>query len=128
MGSLCLLQWILPPQESNQGLLHCRRIPLKLKAKCSTLKILVTSFSKCEVYKNNCFLLSLKSDNSKFSAPFTFSFLICLLDYIDSLDNKKCSRLNIMYKNTDTSCSWFLFFPYLTTTYLNWWTELIYGT
>lgn len=35
------------------------------------------------------FLLSLKSDNSNFSAPFTFSSLICLLDYIDSLNNNK---------------------------------------
>ena len=26
MGSLCLLQWIFPTQEWNQGLLHCRQI------------------------------------------------------------------------------------------------------
>ena len=25
VGSLCLLQWIFLTQESNQGLLHCRR-------------------------------------------------------------------------------------------------------
>ena len=24
VGSLCLLQWNFPTQESNQGLLHCR--------------------------------------------------------------------------------------------------------
>ena len=28
MGSLSLLQWIFPIQESNQGLLHCRQILL----------------------------------------------------------------------------------------------------
>ena len=26
VGSISLLQWIFPTQESNQGLLHCRRI------------------------------------------------------------------------------------------------------
>ena len=30
MGSLSLLQWISPTQESNQGLLHCRRILYQL--------------------------------------------------------------------------------------------------
>ena len=29
-GSLALLQWIFPTQESNQGLLHCRRILYQL--------------------------------------------------------------------------------------------------
>ena len=27
VGSLSLLQWMFPTQESNQGLLHCRQIP-----------------------------------------------------------------------------------------------------
>ena len=31
MGSLCLLQGISPTQELNQGLLHCRHIPLSYK-------------------------------------------------------------------------------------------------
>ena len=30
VGSLCLLQQIFPTQESNQGLLHCRRILYQL--------------------------------------------------------------------------------------------------
>ena len=30
VGSLSLLQWIFPIQESNQGLLHCRRILYQL--------------------------------------------------------------------------------------------------
>ena len=30
MGSLSLLQWIFPTQESNQGLLHCRQILYQL--------------------------------------------------------------------------------------------------
>ena len=30
VGSLCLLQWILPTQESNRGLLHWRRILYQL--------------------------------------------------------------------------------------------------
>ena len=30
VGSLSLLQWIFPTQESNRGLLHCRRIPYQL--------------------------------------------------------------------------------------------------
>ena len=30
MGSLSLLQWIFPTQESNQGLLHCRWILYQL--------------------------------------------------------------------------------------------------
>ena len=30
VGSLSLLQWIFPSQESNRGLLHCRRILYQL--------------------------------------------------------------------------------------------------
>ena len=30
VGSLSLLQWIFPTQESNQGLLHCRQILYQL--------------------------------------------------------------------------------------------------
>ena len=30
VGSLFLLQWVFPTQESNQGLLHCRRILYQL--------------------------------------------------------------------------------------------------
>ena len=33
VGSLSLLRWIFPGQESNQGLLHCRCIPYQLSYK-----------------------------------------------------------------------------------------------
>ena len=35
VGSLSLLQWIFPTQESNQGLLHCTRILYQLSHKGS---------------------------------------------------------------------------------------------
>ena len=40
VGSLSLLQQIFPTQESNRGLLHCRRIflPTELSKKTSILK------------------------------------------------------------------------------------------
>ena len=37
MGSLSLLQWIFPIQESNQGFLHCRRILYQLSYQGSPL-------------------------------------------------------------------------------------------
>ena len=37
VGSLSLLQWIFPTQESNQGLLHCRRILYQLSYQGSPL-------------------------------------------------------------------------------------------
>ena len=36
-GSLSLLQWIFPTQESNQGLLHCRQILYQLSYQGSSL-------------------------------------------------------------------------------------------
>ena len=30
VGSLSVLQWIFPTQESNQDVLHCRQIPYQL--------------------------------------------------------------------------------------------------
>ena len=41
MGSLSLLQWIFPIQESNQGLLHCRQIllPTELPGNSNYLRI-----------------------------------------------------------------------------------------
>ena len=42
VGSLSLLQWIFPTQESNQGLLHCRQILYQLSYKRSP-----KSESKC---------------------------------------------------------------------------------
>ena len=35
VGSLSLLQWIFPPQEFNQGLLHCRLILYQLNSQGS---------------------------------------------------------------------------------------------
>ena len=39
VGSLSLLQGIFPTQESNQGLLHCRRIPYQLSHQGSTITV-----------------------------------------------------------------------------------------
>ena len=53
VGSLSLLQWIFPTQESNQGLLHCRQILYQLsyqgspKPQGSTERDAVTA---CHVY------------------------------------------------------------------------------
>ena len=39
LGSLSLLQWIIPTEESNQGLLHCRQILYQLSPPiCVNLK------------------------------------------------------------------------------------------
>ena len=35
VGSLCLLQWVFPTQESNWGLLHCRQILYQLSSQGS---------------------------------------------------------------------------------------------
>ena len=40
-GSLSLLQWIFPTQESNQGLLHCRQILYQLSYQGSTFNSLL---------------------------------------------------------------------------------------
>ena len=37
MGSLSLLQWIFATQDSNQGLLHCRRMLYQLSYQCYNL-------------------------------------------------------------------------------------------
>ena len=37
MGSLSLLQWIFATQDSNQGLLHCRRMLYQLNYQCYNL-------------------------------------------------------------------------------------------
>ena len=41
VGSLSLLQWIFPTQESNQGLLHCRQILYQLSSQGSPLDIYI---------------------------------------------------------------------------------------
>ena len=38
VGNLCLLQWIFPAQELNQGLLHCRQILYQLSYQESPVK------------------------------------------------------------------------------------------
>ena len=35
VGSLCLLQWVFPTQQSNWGLLHCRQILYQLSSQGS---------------------------------------------------------------------------------------------
>ena len=44
VGSLSLLQWIFPTQESNQGLLHCRRILYQLSYQGSPVLMNITLF------------------------------------------------------------------------------------
>ena len=54
VGSLSLLQWIFPTQESNQGLLHCRQILYQLSYQGSSLfdmtgtKVTGRDQSECE--------------------------------------------------------------------------------
>ena len=43
VGSLSLLQWIFPTQESNQGLLHCRLIILPTELSGKPLLLLLRS-------------------------------------------------------------------------------------
>ena len=54
VGSLCLLQWIFPTQESNQGLLHCRRILYQLSYQGSPyfniLQVFSLPFSICTAF------------------------------------------------------------------------------
>ena len=45
VGSLSLLQWIFPTQESNQGLLHCRWILYQLSYEGSPYRHKVVSIS-----------------------------------------------------------------------------------
>ena len=44
VGSLCLLQWIFPTQESNWGLLHCRWILYQLSYQGSPLHMVIYMF------------------------------------------------------------------------------------
>jgi hypothetical protein len=46
MGSLSLLQWIFPTQESNWGLLHCRRILYHLSYQGSPVHVQIYLFGK----------------------------------------------------------------------------------
>ena len=41
VGSLSLLQWIFPTEESNRGLLHCRRILYQLSYEGTSYQILI---------------------------------------------------------------------------------------
>ena len=51
LGSLSLLQWIFPTQESNRGLLHCSQILYQLSYQGShILKLLLSHFSCVQLY------------------------------------------------------------------------------
>ena len=50
VGSLSLLQQIVPNQESNQGLLHCRWVLYQLSYQGSVIKIV--HFILCDFYHN----------------------------------------------------------------------------
>ena len=47
VGSLSLLQWIFSTQESNQGVLHCRRILYQLSYQGTPIFIFSSFFSVC---------------------------------------------------------------------------------
>ena len=47
VGSLFLLQWIFPTQESNRGLLHCRRILYQLSCQGTPIFIFSSFFYVC---------------------------------------------------------------------------------
>ena len=72
VGSLSLLQWIFPTQESNWGLLHCRQILYQLSYEGSprdqnlkyNLDLLQIALSLVEkIYKNSMFLIQCDSYN-----------------------------------------------------------------
>ena len=71
VGSLSLLQWIFPTQESNQGLLLCRRILYQLSYEGNprdqklkhNLDLLQIALSLVEIYKNSMFLIQCDSYN-----------------------------------------------------------------
>ena len=44
VGSLSLLQWIFPTQESNQGLLHCRQILYQLSYEGSSFRMRLLNY------------------------------------------------------------------------------------
>ena len=52
VGSLSLLQWIFPTQESNQGLLHCRWILYQLIFPQICQTILISPISESSI--SNC--------------------------------------------------------------------------
>ena len=65
VGSLSLLQWIFPTQESNRGLLHCRQILYCLSHQRSPLS---SSESESEVAQS-CPTLCDPMDSSLHQAP-----------------------------------------------------------
>ena len=74
MGSLSLLQWIVPTQELNQGLLHCRQILYPLSYKFITnlyLTVLEAEKSKIKV------LADLVSGEGYLLRTYTVAFLLC---------------------------------------------------
>ena len=50
VGSLLLLQWIFPTQESNQGLLHCRQILYQLSYQESPTWLVAQSLSHVRLF------------------------------------------------------------------------------
>ena len=72
VGSLSLLQWILPTQDSNRGILHCRKILCQLSyqgspdsmnstiASClgsppnSTISIHLDCLVRCQTFSSDC--------------------------------------------------------------------------
>ena len=56
VGSLSLLQWIFPTQESNRALLHYRWILYQLSHKGSSVLIICGEKIKKECFKTGCLL------------------------------------------------------------------------
>ena len=70
-GSLSLLQWIFPTQESNQGLLHCRWILYQLSYQGSPLLVGNIFVKKCFTNRCYCCCLVAKSCPTFFATPGT---------------------------------------------------------
>ena len=77
VSSLSLLQWILPSQESNPGLLHCRRILYQLSSQGSPTR---------------CFLTPANLPGPQLLPPcFSNSSSGCLQSYSRNLHNRRPS-------------------------------------
>ena len=60
VGSLALLQWIFPTQDSNQGLLHCRQILYQLShqgSPCDPITVPSNKTKQNTTRVHRCFLV-----------------------------------------------------------------------
>ena len=126
MGSLSLLQWIFPTQESNEGLLHCRQILdisqslLKLMSTesvipsnhlilCHPLLLLLSIFSSIRVFFNESALCIRwpKYWNSRVSPPNEYSGLISFrMDWLDLLAVQGTLKSLLQHHSSKASILW----------------------